>query len=293
MCSPAHLISLWRSVRGPFRYPPGGGHAHEWERFDCDKAGCLRCGADHVCRNNHVDCASCPIQEMPNGTRCCTITGLIVAEVNVSKAEFCPALPGPAAAGASQHRYDYQDILGIVEWLLMSKNYASSRERELERLLAKCKACMIRVLKRLKQERPTERPNLIHVISLMLAEEKCTRAFAHVHHITRLPGMCKRAAAAVVAVFQELHKQSPHKTCYTKFRNLVIGILYMMSTGLVVQGREIMPCWPELRVVLPQENHLSKYWDISSKVICETENEVKLILRGQFAQHRKKCREKK
>jgi hypothetical protein len=67
----------------------------------------------------------------------------------------------------------------------------------------------------------------------------------------------------------------------------------MMSAGLVVQGREILPCWPELRVVLPQENHLAKYWDISSKIICETENEVKLILRGQFAHQRKKSRERK
>ena len=135
-----HLISLWRVIRGPFRYPLSAGHACEWERFDGDKAGCLRCGASHICSSNRVDCASCPIEEMRDGTRCCTITGLVVSEVNVSKVEFSASLQMPCQAAAAQTRYNYHDILAVVEWLLMSKQYANSRERELDRLLVKCKA---------------------------------------------------------------------------------------------------------------------------------------------------------
>ena len=289
----AQLLFLWRSVRGPFRYPAGAGHTCDWERFDGDKAGCLRCGLSHQCGNNSVDCASCPVEHLPDGSRCCGITGLVVSEVNTSHVEYCPSLPPPGhAASATATRYDYNDILEVVEWLLTSKQYATSRERELERLVVKCKASMVRTLRRLKQERPNELPNLVHVISTMLAEERCTRAFSSVH-AARMPALCRRVAAAVTAVFQELHKHTQVKTCFAKFRNLVVGVLYMMSTGLVVQGREILPCWPDLRVVLPQENHLAKYWGISSKIICETENEVKLILRGQFAQQRKKSRDRR
>jgi hypothetical protein len=63
--------------------------------------------------------------------------------------------------------------------------------------------------------------------------------------------------------------------------NLVLGMLYLMKQGLVIQNKQWLPKTPELSHCLPHETNLEKVFKLSMKLVCETENEIKLALRQQ------------
>lgn len=65
-----------------------------------------------------------------------------------------------------------------------------------------------------------------------------------------------------------------------KFRHAVIGILYLLRYGITMFGVMVLPRVPVLRRILPMESHLANIWNIRGKVVTETENIVKLVLRS-------------
>lgn len=69
---PCPVHAVWRTVRGPFRVMGCAGGKHQWERYDCNYAGCLRCGGQHRCETNLVD-SKCPLAELDDGSICCTV----------------------------------------------------------------------------------------------------------------------------------------------------------------------------------------------------------------------------
>ena len=68
-------------------------------------------------------------------------------------------------------------------------------------------------------------------------------------------------------------------TTGTRLQDLVCGMLYMLRTGLTYKNRVLLAAIPEIDACLPHENKIELYFGISSKVICMTENEVKLVFR--------------
>jgi len=69
------------------------------------------------------------------------------------------------------------------------------------------------------------------------------------------------------------------RPCAHKRVSLVVGLLYLMKQGLVIHGIQWLPRCPSLAHCLPHETCLEKGFKLSTKLVCETENEVKLVLR--------------
>ena len=63
--------------------------------------------------------------------------------------------------------------------------------------------------------------------------------------------------------------------------NFVIGILYLMKRGLVIHNKQLLPQILHLNYCLPHEINLEKLYQLSMKLICETENELKMTLRNK------------
>jgi hypothetical protein len=59
---------------------------------------------------------------------------------------------------------------------------------------------------------------------------------------------------------------------------LVIGLLYLLRSGLVHKNITVLPRHRLLNFVLPPENFISMF-DVKSKIITETENIIKCYLR--------------
>ena len=65
-----------------------------------------------------------------------------------------------------------------------------------------------------------------------------------------------------------------------KMQGFVIGLLYLMRTGLIVCGNiEIVPKVEILALVLPNENQVKTLFGLSTKIMTEVENMIKLALR--------------
>jgi hypothetical protein len=58
-----------------------------------------------------------------------------------------------------------------------------------------------------------------------------------------------------------------------------VGLLYLMKQGLTIQNTQWLPQVQALQQCLPHETCLEKAFKLSMKLVCETENEVKLALR--------------
>ena len=80
----------------------------------------------------------------------------------------------------------------------------------------------------------------------------------------------------------EMKSKGVKITSGTRLQDLVCGLLYMLKHGLTFQSRVILSAIPEVDRCLPHENKIENYFGISSKVICMTENEVKLVFRESY-----------
>ena len=63
------------------------------------------------------------------------------------------------------------------------------------------------------------------------------------------------------------------------YRNLAIGMLYLMKHGISMHGVNILPKVPILMEILPAESQLHRRFNFKCKNITDVENKIKLFLR--------------
>ena len=59
------------------------GGSTTWQVYDFNQAGCLLCGAMHLCFDG-----SCPVEQNAEGYKICTVTGMCVKKISFSDEEF-------------------------------------------------------------------------------------------------------------------------------------------------------------------------------------------------------------
>jgi len=64
----------------------------------------------------------------------------------------------------------------------------------------------------------------------------------------------------------------------SRLRGTVIGLMYLMRHGIIVKGVVVLPRLHMLHNTLPLETHLH-FFGMKAKVITETENTVKQVLK--------------
>lgn len=270
---------IWRRVRRPFRYPSC--RTCTWEVFDSAEAGCLKCGRHHVCYTNAVDCR-CPLVECDDRTRVCTITGLILHEVRHAKEEYVCGAAGPTCATSPSHAYashtgNYDEILRVVRFFLASRRTRGCRDTENAKQTLRLGNHMLRQMKSFKLTHPGCAPNVCSILGAAIAQEKYWRFIEQASD-----GLMYKAAQAIHKCMIDMVKRGLKITPGSRTRDLVCGLLYMLKHGLIYHDRMILAHIPEVERCLPHENKIEAYFGVSSKVICMTENEVKLIFRESF-----------
>jgi len=260
------MHGIWKRVRGPFRAVDCA--AHRWERFDADRAGCLACGSEHHCKPNTVD-STCPLASLDDGSVCCTVTGYCPPVVRYSTEEYVDHfVPQERRAAAASPTLE-QDVLDVVEWFLLSAATRACKHDELTRTVTRACVLVVKALKEHKLEGAHRLPCL-------------PTALARVMHVLRPQriaaprrALCAFCAQHIARCLRELDM----RPCAHKRVSLVVGLLYLMKKGLVIRGDQWLPRCPSLGHCLPHETCLEKGFRLSPKLVCETENEVKLVLR--------------
>jgi len=266
---PVH--SIWKCVRGPFRIIKCQNHF--WERYDVQKAGCLKCGAAHVCKVHLCD-NECPLEKLSDCSICCTITGFCIPTLRHSDNEY---VEGVSYAQVKDHtkinQVTIDEVLALVKWFLLSNFSLACKKNEINKIISRAHATSVKIFKQQKMN-----------LSSTPKQACFLTAFAQTMHHLKLKSfsranhdLCLFCAQNITQCLNKLQLANVQN----RKSNLVLGMLYLMKQGLVIQNTQWLPRVPELASCLPHETNLDKVYKLSMKLVCETENEIKLALRHQ------------
>lgn len=266
---------IWNLIRSPFRTI----HCtcHEWEIFDIQFAGCLKCGECHYCDSKFED-NTCTVMHLEDGSICCPITGFCIPVIRYSDKEYFDNVLKPNSSLNKPHvmLITFEEIFQITQWFLMGKQAQGCIQEETLKAAQKLKNELIKKLKEQK----------INPLQLNHKTLPCVLSvLSHSIHVTKPRLMqradlelCKLCAMHILAC---LKKVELNNNCNKKI-NVVVGMLYLMKQGLVIKNQQWLPRVEVLKFCLPHENCLEKIFSLSLKVICETENELKVAIRQQI-----------
>jgi hypothetical protein len=269
------LHCIWRKLRGPFRVISC--QEHSWERYDVQNAGCLKCGAHHNCKVV-LDESDCKLVQTDDCSICCTITGFCVPAVRYSNCEyvqdvFYTHVKGP---DLKQCKVLFDEVLSLVKWFLTGTLSIACKRDEVNKTIARIQSASVKALKtqKIKQGGSSERVTIPCFLTV----------FAQTMHHLKLK-LCSRASNDL-CMFCATHitqclNNLKLANAQSRKVNLILGMLYLMKQGLVIQNKQWLPKTPELTHCLPHETSLEKTFKLSMKLVCETENEIKLALRQE------------
>jgi hypothetical protein len=199
--------------------------------------------------------------------------------VRYSKNEYVDHAVMPAdhaSANSSTSAVDdlSNEVLSIVEWFLMGTKSVDCKESEVCRVLSRFQSTMVKELKQHKMNDATNGQRALPCLPTIMAQ---TMHQIHPKHMRRAtPFLCKFCAQHISKCVLNLNMNMSTKN---KRFLVVVGLLYLMKQGLTIQNIQWLPCVPTLVECLPHETCLEKTFKLSMKLVCETENEVKLALR--------------
>jgi hypothetical protein len=216
---------------------------------------------------------TCPLIENYDRTRVCDITGFVLNEVRHAKDEYMEgivATPSASHNRASAFQDINSEVLSVVALFLTSQRARLCRDQENAKQSARLAHHLHRQMKSFKLTSPGCVPNVCHLLAQAMRQEKYWR-------------FIEAASEELVAQSAKHMKSKGVKvTSGARLQDLVCGMLYMLKTGLSFQSRVLLAAIPELDRCLPHENKIEGYFGVSSKVICMTENEVKLVFRESY-----------
>jgi hypothetical protein len=266
------MHEVWRRVRRPFRYPSC--KACVWEVYDANLAGCVRCGRCHECQPNAVD-TRCRLVQCEDASRACDITGFVLPEVRHAVREYTDTAPYHEPTSA---RPDLEpEVRCIVHGFLHGQRARAGRLAENAKLCARLQQHLYKALKTFKIRQPGRAPNLCHMLAAAVGRERNWRFIEEASE--PLVDECSRCIARCLL---DLQAKGVKLACKHRMRELVCGLLFMLQNGLIFRDQVLLPAIPEVQRCLPPENKLHGFFGVSSKIICMTENEVKMVFREHY-----------
>jgi hypothetical protein len=277
----------WVRLRRPFIIPSGlSGHScdEHWEKFDVDKAACKKCSSIHVC-----SARTCQSIAEKDGF-VCGVTGLFLGQCLMDSNDFVSTTDNGFRSESSHlssfaqdnpaNMADLDNVTRVLEEILISAKTQESINSETHKMVNKMRTIGLR---RMRQYRLLKRvPNLCDLD-------------AHLHYMLgghRTPPQSVAASLrarkiciefAAVSITRLIHFMRTHCTnvpSCVKQGGVVIGMLYMMRSGVTIDNITVLARIPELKSLLPLEQHLPTFFNVRAKVVTEAENVIKYNMRG-------------
>lgn len=263
---------IWRTCRRPFRYPLCDKCVYEV--YDAGCAGCLKCGQAHVCAGNSVD-NRCPLVLCDDGSRVCEITGEVLREVRHAKEEYMDTVQLAPQGQPVLAELD-AEVHSAVWTLLQSPAAGQCRADENARMTRKLHAGLLKCMKLAKQY--SRGPPVIHrVLAAVMAAEKNLRFSQEAS-----PELAQHCSQTILVCLLDLRAKGFRVSTGPRLKSLVVGLLYLLRSGIVFHSHVILPAVPEISSCIPAESRLEQYFKVSSKVVTSIENECKLFLRSVY-----------
>jgi hypothetical protein len=270
------IYSIWHRVRAPFVMPQACHRCRmaDWEVFDIDKAGCRVCGRFHQCSDGG-DC----VGVADSDHQACEITGCWIRTRNFQQGYTDTAMPMGIAAPAAKQWVESDHVLRWLHTLVFSDMARQCISREIQRLGDKASAAFARVAKSYKLE--GRGPDMLEMFAqtrFVLGSLRIPSRITNQAAFNELADACVRAIMDFTGAFKRV--LMPHVPP-AKFDHFVIGLLYLLRTGVVAfDTLQVVPRIPALRRLLPMETSLKAQFHIPCKIITEVENITKIALKS-------------
>ena len=274
---------LWSSVRSPFIIPSWSIHAHQWEPFDAHQAGCVLCGAHHVCCKE-----GCLFTEFENGDFVCPITaycipcirrGSVPEFTSTQTFGFFSPIVDTKTNNIYQHLHEL--ISTHVRRTILSDSVVSSLVKEYETKIKRRTVILTRLCRDGKQcgyQGETYNTPTMGDIAALLAHKTSNARTPLILSSVEANRVCDHC----ISIIFRLLKALPciwKNTTQPKFYSLVVGIVYMMRTGATFNNTTLLPRLQILTYILCHETSMKEALNIRSKTVTEVENIFKLHIR--------------
>lgn len=267
----ARMDRVWRHLHTPFELCAAarGLHVCEWQTFDADRAGCTRCSHVHVCGAD-----SCNLVQTEEAM-VCDITGLCLVPKNFVQGQYSDCVGYQGAATTSETaRVQLSEVRKVVQHILASDGAATCRARMVDKVNARLYGCLQAAL-----GAPGAPCNAVEAIELSIFNV-CQRMdvprVLPAADMARVVDTCAREICMLMSI--AYHKlRMPTRP--SDMRDCVVGLLFLMRTGITVHDVCVLPRLPLLRFALPIENMLPKIFGIQSKTVTDVENRYKMTIR--------------
>jgi hypothetical protein len=276
------LHLAWRGKMGDFVCPTWARHIHQWETYDMHVAGCKICGVQHVC-----NLGLCNTERFDDGVVLCDITGLCMPCLHVASSEYSECVTYESnlqnrIGVQTKEEFDEQLMATIENFLMIliqSRESENAVREEKLRAAKKRQFVFNRVARKMKLQ---GRANMLDIFSVMLHETGCIREPRLLTEKARqeVCTQCKIHVFRLLKLMFAFKDVRGWKRSVTKTKALILGIVYMMRTGVKVNDMIVLPHFEILADILPHESFLFNAFGVRAKIITETENLVKLTIRA-------------
>jgi uncharacterized protein YeeX (DUF496 family) len=170
-------------------------------------------------------------------------------------------------------------IEGFINNILCTSKWSKSMQDEEKKLDNKKRVHFLKLLKDFKNNNPECRPCLPDIACKVIRSLGNYREIVHCNIESRkkLARYCVESICRHICM---LNKLCVGVITDCKLKHISVGLLYLMRNGIVMHGIVILPKLDGLSAILPIESHLQSIFLIKGKCITETENIVKIVLRG-------------
>ena len=163
-------------------------------------------------------------------------------------------------------------VESVVHSFLRGHWAISLRGKDVDKVVEQCSHVLGRVLKRQKSASTQEYPVIVNALSNMIGHVK-PRRYDYISD-----EMLRHCTHGIAWCLCDMKVNRYHCKCDA----MIVGMLYLMRQGLKICNKEWLPRVHDLEYCLPHEGCLDKFANLSTKIICETENEIKLVLRQRI-----------
>jgi hypothetical protein len=238
-------------------------------------AGCTKCGLIHNCCENINMNRNCPLIISDDESRVCEITGLSISCLRTSNKEYIQTCVFDTHSMNRQHENlmekIFEKVTCIIHTFLLNPKISVFKKIENEKKISKLQMIVTKTLKTLKNTPNFKIPNIHDIVASTLIQAQMSCSL--------LPTE-KLITECVFCISKCVFDLNIYSVIVTK-PELVIGILYLLKAGLCVNNVFFLVPIKKLGYYLPQENSLERGFGYPIKLICETENEIKTLIRKQ------------
>jgi hypothetical protein len=310
--------TIWLQLRSPFMLPKNGCvKCVEWEMIEYGKMGCRRCGAFHVCsvatcplseiENNHVctitgvvvktitydsnEYLSTATRDTPhtNGVGSSSTRKKNTTTVPTYEMQYSMSNDGTKNTRVGKNvypstikRHTVSHCINFHQRVCMevlcSETTNKCYEKERTKLRNRLRWSFMKNIRSFKMRRRGATPNVIVMVSAIATDIENYRLPLMNDTFALRKELANTCAHAIFKFTCSMTQSNAQFTLNLEAKTMIIGLMYLLRSGLVHRSITILPQYRSLAYLLPPENYINLF-GVKSKIITETENIVKCHLR--------------